>query len=237
MATKQYALIAREGYGMLAVVALCAIVLQVSLGIYAAIPAWVVLALFVYMFRDPSESPPPLPLAVVSPIHGRIQRLGGAHDPWLKRDAEAFFIEMGLFDIRSIYAPVEGKIMEQWSSIPDPKPSEENPAHSSAYWIRTDENDDVVLVITRGTWGGPIKLNYSPGERIGQGRRIGYANFGCAARLYLPQESRYEVALDEKVSAGSAVVSTFVHLTRMAQPKIQADHAVLGTSMDEGPGN
>ena len=218
MPTKRYAVVAREGHAILVVVAVCALALQLPLGFYAALPAWILFAALLYVFRDPTETPPSLPLAIVSPIHGRVMALGPAHDPWLKRDAEALLVETGLFDIRSIYAPIEGKIMEQWSSVPNPAPADDNPAHSSAYWIRTDEDDDIVLVITRSAWGGRINFEYHPGERVGHGRRVGYANFGCQVRLYLPVGSRYEVEQGDTVNAASSIVATLVHLTRMAQP-------------------
>ncbi|MFP6781736.1 MAG: phosphatidylserine decarboxylase [Gammaproteobacteria bacterium] len=219
MATKKYAYIARESYGKLAIVGLCAVTLQVALGAHAAAPAWLVLVVLLYMFRDPTQSPPSLPLAVVSPIHGQILEVGPTWDPWIKRPAEHLKVQTLLFDIRSIYAPIEGKIMEQWSAVPDAEPNEETPPRSSAYWIRTDEDDDIVLVISRGSWGGQISLRYSPGERVGQGRRIGYADFGCSVSLYMPPGSGYEVTDQDHVAAGSDVVGTLVHLTRMANPK------------------
>lgn len=217
MPTKQYPLIAREGTAWLALVAGGAVALQAGLGIYAATPAWLLLALLFYMFRDPTQTPPSIPLAIVSPIHGRVKHLGTVYDPWLKRTAESIVAETGALDIHSIYAPIEGKIMEQWSSVPNAAPDDDNPPHSSAYWIRTDEDDDIVLVITRGAWGGRISFDYHPGERIGHGRRVGYANFGSSARLYLPQGSHYEVAAGDHVAAGSSIVGTLVHLTRMAR--------------------
>lgn len=219
MPTKTYALIAREGHGLLLLVAACAALLHVFLGFYAALPAWGLLALLVYQFRDPTQTPPSLPLAIVSPIHGRIMTSETAHDPWLKRDSETIAIKTGLFDIRSIYAPIEGKIVEQWTAIPDPAPGENCPRHSNAFHIRTDERDDIVLVITRGEYGGKVSIAYNPGERIGQGRRIGYANFGCSARLYLPAGSQLEVAAGDKVAAGSSVVAKLIHLTRMSIPR------------------
>lgn len=217
MPTKQYALIARESHPTLALVAIGAITVQVVFGGLAATPAWVSLALLFYLFRDPTQTPPSLPLAVVSPIYGQVRYRGTAHDPWLKRTAEAVVTHTGLFDIRSIYAPMEGKIMEQWSVVPNALPDDDNPPHSSAYWIRTDEDDDIVLVITRSPWGGPVSFGYSPGERIGHGRRIGFANFGCIARLYVPLGSHHEVAIGDHVTAGSTIVATLVHLTRMAK--------------------
>ena len=219
MPTKTYALIAREGHGLLLLVAGCAAALQAFLGFYAALPAWGLLGLLVYQFRDPTQTPPSLPLAIVSPIHGRITATGPARDPWLKRDSETIAVTTGMLDIRSIYAPIEGKIVEQWTTIPNAEPGDEVPKHSNAFHIKTDERDDIVLVITRGEWGGNLSVTYNPGERVGQGRRIGYANFGCSARLYLPAGSQVAVAEGDKVAAGSGVVATLIHLTRMSIPR------------------
>lgn len=232
MPTKMYAPIAREGHGLLLLVAGCAAVLHVFLGFYAALPAWCLLGLLAYQFRDPTQTPPSLPLAIVSPIHGRITTSGPVRDPWLKRDSESIAITTGMLDIRSIYAPIEGKIIEQWTAIPDAGPGDKCPEHSTAFHIQTDERDDVVLVLTRGEWGGRLSITYNPGERIGQGRRIGYANFGCSARLFLPAGSQLEVAAGDKVAAGSSVVAMLIHLTRMSIPRdADADAATPAASV------
>jgi len=220
MPTKNYAYIAEEGHGALALVAICAVVLQFSLGTLAALPAWLALLLLFLLFRDPTQTPPSTPLAVVSPVHGRILEAGPARDPWLKRDAECVALKTGLFDLLSIYTPLEAKIVEQWSSIPDPSPGELNPPHSSAFYLRTDEGDDIILVISRGEWGGRLSFDYGPGERIGHGRRVGFATFGCTARVYLPAGSVCVVAAGDKVTAGSVIIARLVHLTRMGQTPV-----------------
>lgn len=217
MPTKNYAYIAKEGHPALGIVGLCALVLQFSLGTFAALPAWLTLIGLLVMFRDPTQVPPSTPLAIVSPIHGRVLDVRSCTDPWLQRSAERIHIRTGFFDIRSLYAPIESKIVEQWSSPPDPDPNHECPPHSSAFHLRSDEGDDVILVITRSTWGGRLSFKYNPGERIGHGRRVGYANFGCSARIYLPQGSQLEVGRGDKVSAGSSIIANLIHLTRLAK--------------------
>ncbi len=215
MPTKRYALIAREGHGTLALVTVCALSVQWVLGFNAAIPAWLLLVLVVYLYRDPTRTPPSRPLAIVSPLHGIVRHVGPRTDPWLRREAECIVVASRLTDVRSVYAPTEGKIIEQWSAVPDA--DAEIPHYSSAFHIRTDENDDVVLVISRGEWGGRLRFAYNPGERIGHGRRIGFATVGGQARLYLPAGTHYNVAAGDRVTAGSSVVASFVHLTAMAK--------------------
>ncbi len=101
--------------------------MHVGFGGYFASPIWLLLAILFYLFRDPTPTPPSLPLAIVSPIHGTVIRHGSLHDPWLKRPAEALVIRTGPLDVRSIYAPIEGKIMEQWRHVPDAQAGDDDP--------------------------------------------------------------------------------------------------------------
>lgn len=119
----------------------------------------------------------------------------------------------GLFDIKSIYSPTEGKIMNQWRTG-----HEVDDAHANAiaYWLQTDEGDDVVLELKQLTWRGPMSFRYNPGERVGQGRRVGFVNNGCIARVYVADNSLLAVGQNESVKAAESVLANFVHLTQMA---------------------
>ncbi len=217
MATKLYPLIAREGWGRLVSFAAVALVLYFTLGFLAALPAVVFLAFRIYQFRDPTRSPPSLPLAVVSPIHGQISAIEETTDPWLKRASIAVSIRGGLLDIRSLYSPTEGKIVDQWRTQ-----AVENNENAIAYWIQTDEMDDVVLEIQPRGVHGPMTFRYNPGERLGQGRRVGFVNRGCNAKVYLPATSIVNVQVGAKVKASADILATFVHLTAMAKTEEQA---------------
>ena len=214
MATKLYPLIAREGWGRLALIAVVALVLYFSVGLPAALPALLYLIFRVYQFRDPTRSPPPVPLAVVCPIHGQISAIEEVTDPWLKRDSIAISIRGGWLDIRSLYSPTEGKIVDQWRT--EATQSKEN---AIAYWIQTDEMDDVVLEIQPRVEHGPMTFRYNPGERLGQGRRVGFVNRGCNATVFLPPSSLVNVKVGAVVKASADTLATFVHLTPMAAEK------------------
>ena len=114
MASRQYPVIAREGWGPLAVFFSIAVLLTLGVGAVNAAPAWILFGAALFFFRDPHRVPPSLPLAIVSPIHGRVDAVVEDRDPWLKRPALVLEIRGGLFDVRSIYSPTEGKLMEQW---------------------------------------------------------------------------------------------------------------------------
>lgn len=214
MATKLYPLIAREGWGRLALIAVVVLVLYFAMSLWAALPAVIYLGFRLYQFRDPTRSPPSLPLAVVSPIHGQISHIEETTDPWLKRESIVISIHGGLLDIRSLYSPTEGKIVDQWRTQAI-KGSE----NAIAYWIQTDEMDDVVLEIQPRDLHGPMTFRYNPGERLGQGRRVGFVNRGCNAKVFLPATSIVNVETGAKVKASADILATFVHLTAMANAK------------------
>ncbi|MGR8949579.1 MAG: phosphatidylserine decarboxylase [Gammaproteobacteria bacterium] len=216
MNTKQFPLIAREGWGRLGLIAVVGLVLHFGIEPIAGIPAWLFLLFTVYQFRDPSRSPPSLPLAVVSPIHGTVTHISAKTDPWLKRDAIAVRIVGGLLDIRSVYSPTEGKIVDQWRVN-----GSESHSAAVAYWIKTDEDDDVVVEIQPSGWHGPMSFRYHPGERVGQGRRVGFVHNGCIAQVYLPANTLVEVSERQNVVAAVDVLGKFVHLTNMASDNSQ----------------
>ena len=211
MATKQYPIIAREGWGRLSLIAAVGLVLHFGLEPIAAIPAWLYLGFTIYQFRDPTRTPPSLPLAVVSPIHGVVTDIGERDDPWLKRRALVVTLNGRLLDIRSVYSPTEGKIVDQWRV-------NEDGVHNSAvaFWIKTDEDDDLVLEIQPRGWHGPMNFRYHPGERVGQGRRVGYVNNGSIAKIYLAPNSLVDVEVGDAVTAAADVLGRYVHLTNMA---------------------
>ncbi|MEM7468755.1 MAG: phosphatidylserine decarboxylase, partial [Pseudomonadota bacterium] len=204
MNTKQYPLIAREGWGRLALVSGVGLLLHFGVEPMAALPAWCVLALALYQFRDPTRSPPSLPLAVVSPIHGVVSNIAEARDPWLDREAVVVEIRSRFLDIRSIYSPTEGKIVDQWRREAHGQQS------AVAYWIKTDEDDDVVLEIQPRGWHGPMSFRYHPGERVGQGRRVGFVNNGCFTKVYLPANSLIDVQQGQSAIASAQVLAHYV---------------------------
>ncbi|MGR8919972.1 MAG: phosphatidylserine decarboxylase [Gammaproteobacteria bacterium] len=207
----QHPLVAREGRTAVFVTVAAGLALYASFGVAAALPAGVAALLLCLYFRDPHRDSPSLPLAVVSPVDGRIIAAGRGYDPWLGRDAVRVGVLMGPLDVHSLFSPVEGKIMEQWSTPPHPANGAAPANAGLAYLIRTDEGDEVVLEIARGQIAGALRFAYQPGERVGHGRRIGYAALGCRVTVYSDASSRLDCAEGDRARAAATVISTLVH--------------------------
>ena len=109
----------------------------------------------------------------------------------------------GVYATRS---PVEGKILE---SRPSRNPSTANVPNG--VWIKTDENDDLVVAMSRGPLGNAPQCFFRFGERVGQGQRCGYLHFGGRIHVYLPANCRVVVNINDQLQAGRDVIAHLVH--------------------------
>ena len=208
----QHPVVAREGRRALFVTAAVGIVLYAAFGVAVAAPAIPVFLFLLYWHRDPHRDSPSLPLAIVAPVDGLVIACKTGPDPWLGREDSCIVaIRMGPLDVHSIFSPAEGKLIEQWSK---PRHGEPDAVGSVlAYYVQTDEGDDVVFAFSRGSVGGPLRIYYQAGERVGHGRRIGYAALGCTVTVYAPPGSRLDAGQDATVEAAATVIATLVHET------------------------
>jgi phosphatidylserine decarboxylase len=204
MAGKRYPYFSRAGWlPFLVCVALGLLVGRLA-GWVWSLPFWLVCALIVYLYRDPERDIPSSPLAVVSPADGIVQSVEEVHDPYLERDAVRLDIQMSHAGVYSTRSPIEGKILE-------PRNAGDGVNQPHGVWLKTDEDDDLVVVMHRGPLHNLPRCNVRIGERVGQGQRCGYIQMGGRVEVYLPRHSRLQVTSGSEVKAGSDVIATLVH--------------------------
>ncbi|ROR35090.1 phosphatidylserine decarboxylase [Inmirania thermothiophila] len=165
-----------------------------------------------WLFRDPERAVPAVPLGIVSPCDGRVLRVGRVRDPFLGREAVEVAIRMPLLGGYVLRAPVEGRVMELGRP---PFVPEGEDGDAVGVWLRTDEGDDVVLVLPGRIGRGRVRLAVRAGERLGQGQRCGRVRLGTEVGLLLPATSRIGVQPGTRLLAGSHLVGELVH----AQPR------------------
>jgi phosphatidylserine decarboxylase len=211
MVNARYPLLAREGWGHVAIAAGTAAAVHYYAGPLWAAPLWLATVFVVQFFRDPPRRIPPVPAGVVCPADGRVIKLDEVEDPYLKRPARRVSIFMNVFNVHSNRIPVEGKVMERWyhqgrffNAALD-KASREN--ERNALWIRTDEGEDIVVVQVAGLIARRILCYVEPGSRVAQGSRYGFIRFGSRLDVYLPTSSRFLVSLGDKVKGGSQLIA------------------------------
>jgi len=217
-ARRQQSYLAREGWFAMFLLVVAALLLFKLIGPLASLPAWLSLLVLGYLYRDPERRIPPLPLAVISPVDGKVVFVKKDNDPYLNRPAIRIRLQihrLGIFGLRS---PIEGKMLEQWLYKPgqgdDVAPHLDQPAGDDRHyvmWIQTDEQDDIVLILEiPSSWQKP-QCYVHVGERIGQGQRCGRTRFGGYVEIFMPDNVRLEVGHGDHVTAGTSVLATMVH--------------------------
>ena len=204
MAAGRYPYFSRAGRLPLLACAGLGLLIVHFLGWVWSLPFWVGCAFIVYLFRDPEREISSSPLAVVSPADGIIASVEEVHDPYLDRRANLLVVEMSQFGVYSTRSPVEGKFLE-------PPNSGDGVSRPHGVWLKTDEDDDLVVVMHRGPLNNLPVCYVQIGQRVGQGQRCGYIQMGGRVEVYLPTNSRVQVANGEQVKAGSDVIATLVH--------------------------
>ena len=172
----------------------------------------VIFCLFLFLLRDPQRTIPSLPLAILSPVEGRVIQIDEVDDPWLNqqginRQAKRIRIKMSSLNVYSLRSPVEGKVMEQWSE----KCKEENGQRKFAFWIRTDEGDDVIAVLRlRPFVARFFRIYIQSGERLGQGQRCGYLYFGGTVDVFISVNSKLEIEPGQSIISGEDILAYLI---------------------------
>ena len=199
--------LAREGWWLVIFIFISAIFTFLYFSAWFSIALFMVASVGIYLLRNPGVVLPSSPLAVISPVHGRVISIDKQDDPWLSRPATRVVIQNGFWDVHTIRSPVEGKLMKDWSA-----PCEDpgfNRRH--AYWFQTDEGDDIVMSFRLGPYSPYTRMLPSCGDRSGQGTQCGFLFFKGAIALYLPENTWVEVKVGDNVMAGTDIIGTFVH--------------------------
>jgi phosphatidylserine decarboxylase len=211
-------MIAKEGLPYIVFTLACAAVISLRFELVQSLPFWLLMLFFIYLFRDPDRAIPASPLALISPADGKIEKIERVQDPLLERDAIRITINMSHLGSYTARSPVEGKIMERWfigrrgkADALETMKLDGCEEIRFAQWIRTDEDDDVILCMSGGVPIHRPSCYVQSGERVGQGQRCGYIPFGARLDLMIPANARVEVKQGQHIHAGSDVLAHLVH--------------------------
>lgn len=203
MVTGRYPYFSRAGWLPFLVVVLAGVLVIDFAGWVWSLPFWLICLFIVYLYRDPHREISANPLAVVSPADGVIAGVETVRDTYLDRDATRVLIDMSHSGAYCTRSPVEGKVLES--------PNDGGPDRPHGVWLKTDECDDLIIVMHRGLLHNLPRCYVGIGERVGQGQRCGCIPTGGQVEVYLPCNSRVQVEAGSRVRAGSDVIALLVH--------------------------
>lgn len=204
-------MIAREGH--LAVgAALAAGVAFSYVGVLVpAVAAFAAGGLLAWLYASPRRQVPASPRGLLSPVDGRIARVEPFHNPWLDRDVLRIGIDVRPPGITVLHSVTEGKIKDLWTGY---GPLGESQLRRSldaspdcyALWVQTDEGEDVVLAVSSRWPVSRCRFDKAPGERVGQGKRVGFVYFASSVDILVPSGSSSGVAPLERVRAVETIL-------------------------------
>lgn len=190
---------------------LLVVVLWVQFSFYLALPAILLTLLLMRFYYDPDRELPSHPLGVMSPVDGVIESIELMHDPFLDRPSQRVRIRSKLLGVYHARSPTEGKIVEFWPNLAEDKQEYTHNNTRGAWWIHTDEDDDVMLVVMNDYKFGSTSCFVRPGERVGQARRCGHFPVGSIIDILIDENSFIDASEGQQVIAGIHRIATFNH--------------------------
>jgi len=199
--------VASEGVPFFMALVVAAVVGGHYFGIPLALVPALLLALAYLVFRDPHRPVPAVPLGVVSPVDGEVIGVAATENSVAGGEAQTISIRVDSLGTYTARAPVEGKIMDFATDAERSRAG----IGSGGLWIRTDENDDVVLGFDRLRFGLPPRSFVRYGERVGQGQRCAFIRLARVADIQVPATARIQVEVGQRITAGSDVLARLPH--------------------------
>ena len=196
-------MICREGWPWLIAAMIAAGVIFRIWGSVWSIPALLLIAWLFFLFRDPGRDVPANPLAVVAPVDGQVVEIVRYRDgvlpgKWTRITLRAN--HLGAYTVRS---PIEGAILDVREQAGDVDPAR----LTCGLWVRSEEQDDVVLLFPGRHPRFAPKAFVRYGERVGQGQRFAYLRLASKAEVYLPATAEIRVNTGDRVLAGSSILA------------------------------
>jgi phosphatidylserine decarboxylase len=213
MAVSRHSVIAKEGWRIIFFSVVVGVILQHFFHHYADF-FWSVPLLLLWFYRDPQRQLSSEPLGLLSPVDGEVVMVQAHPDPYLGRDAFLIRVCMSVTNIFSIRSVTEGKIIQQWL---DPEDSDNERGLAHAIQIKTDENEDIMIVLRPGRFFKKLNCDAVIGQRIGQGHRCGVIPFGSCVDVYVPENSSIKVAVGDQVKSGVSVLASLKARAQVSQ--------------------
>ena len=180
------------------------------------IPEAVLFLLAVWLlvfFRDPTRTGPRGDQFVIAPADGKIVDVRAVDEPmYLKTQATRISIFMNVFDVHVNRYPATGTVElvrynpGRFLHAASDKASLDN--EQASVGLRAARGPLLVRQIA-GLIARRIITDGTPGQRVGQGDRMGIIRFGSRVDVFVPVAGRaaVRVAVGERVRAGASVLA------------------------------
>jgi phosphatidylserine decarboxylase len=203
--------VAKAGYPFIfasafatAVFALLGVGFMAVLGLFAT-------GFICFFFRDPDRLVPAGDGVIVSPADGKVIKVEPVDQTaYFEGACTRISVFMSVFNVHVNRVPHEGTIRKvtyypgKFFSANLDKASKDN--EHNALLLESPEGRPVGFVQIAGLIARRIICAVQPGDVLKRGQRFGMICFGSRLDIYLPPEAEIQVAVGDKVQAGSSIL-------------------------------
>ena len=202
--------IAVEGFPLIFVADLVALVLaSLSWKIPAAL-ALVAILFIAFFFRNPRRKTPSVANAVVAPADGVIVYIGKAYEKHLDAEMTKISIFMSVLNVHVNRAPISGRVTGvfhkkgKFLDARSERATFEN--ERGGIILENDSGVKAVIVQVAGLIARRIVSYPVKGDFLQRGERFGLIRFGSRVDVYLPNDIDLQVIMDDKTTAGKTIL-------------------------------
>ena len=184
--------------------------LKWATGSWAWVIAPVLLAVFfLWFFRDPRRAVPAGAGLIVSPGDGLVTETATIATADGPRQRISIFLSV--FDVHVNRSPIGGVLRSvcyrkgQYLNAMNPASADRN--EQNIVTVRGDEGTEITFKQIAGLLARRIVFNFSEGDRVERGQRVGLIKFGSRVDVLLPAEAILRVRVGERVKGGASVLA------------------------------
>lgn len=208
-------IIVKDGYGIIAVCIILAIVLAYILGPIGAILPFGLALFMMFFFRNPNRIFDNDDSVLLSPADGTVMEIKDCYDEeYLEANAKKVTIFLSVFDVHVNRSPMRGQIKYQRYTCGGFRPaykkvaSFENERHAIGI---ENEKMKILVVQIAGILARRIVSWVTLGVELEQGQRYGMIKFGSSTELIMPENVEVLVKKGDKVKGGVTVIGRVVN--------------------------
>lgn len=204
--------VAKAGYPFIIASAFATAVFAL-LGIASLAVAGLLITGFVcFFFRDPDRLVPGGDGLIVSPADGKVIKIEDvAQTPFFDGACTRISVFMSVFNVHVNRIPHEGTITRvdyhpgKFLAANRDKASQDN--ERNALLLESPDGRRVGFVQIAGLIARRIICRVQPDDTVRRGERFGLICFGSRLDIYLPEDAQIDVAVGDRVQAGSSIMA------------------------------
>ena len=165
-------------------------------------------AFFLWFFRDPQRTVPDGEGLIVSPGDGLVTETAAISTPEGPRQRISIFLSV--FDVHVNRSPIGGVLTQvryrkgEYLNAMNPSSADRN--EQNAVTVR-GPGFEVTFKQIAGLLARRIVFNFSEGDAVERGQRVGLIKFGSRVNVLLPAEATLRVKVGQRVKGGSSVLA------------------------------